>query len=337
MTTADCIDIHTHVVPENFPPYAGKGKDVPWPSMAPAHACHRHVMISGKVYRTVSDGCWSVPRRIEDMGKTGVACQAISPMPELLSYWLPLDDAKTMIRFLNEEIARMISLAPDRFVGLGAVPLQSIDGALHELEFVMGKLKFSGVEIASHVNGTSIGDPRFEPFFAEAERIGAAIFVHALRPAGQDRIVGAFAEQAVCFPGDIALACASMITGGVAARHPKLRIAFSHGGGTMPILLPRLVHAWNMFPKAKESLAESPAVTARRFYYDDVLFDADSIRFLVNRFGASQVVVGTDYPFALGEPDPLGLLAKAGFDPEVRNLITSTNARRFLGLPAAPR
>ena len=99
---SECIDIHTHIVPENFPPYAGKGKDVPWPSMAPAQACHRHVMISGKLYRTVADGSWSVPRRIEEMGAMRVTRQAISPMPELLSYWLPLDDAKVMIRFLNE-------------------------------------------------------------------------------------------------------------------------------------------------------------------------------------------------------------------------------------------
>ena len=69
----------------------------------------------------------------------------------------------------------------------------------------MKSLKLAGVEIASHVNGISIGDARFEPFFAAAERLGAAIFVHALRPAGQDRIVGAFPEQAVCFPGDVAL------------------------------------------------------------------------------------------------------------------------------------
>jgi aminocarboxymuconate-semialdehyde decarboxylase len=141
----------------------------------------------------------------------------------------------------------------------------------------------------------------------------------------------------VCFPNEIALACASMITGGVAARHPKLRIAFSHGGGTMPILLPRLVHAWNMVPKTKESLTESPAVTAKRFYYDDVLFDPDSIKFLVSRFGAGQVVLGTDYPFALGEQDPLGLLDKAGFDSQTKNSITSANARRFLGLPEVPR
>ena len=334
---SESIDVHTHVVPENFPPYAGSGRDVPWPAMAEAHACHRHVMISGKVYRTVSDGCWSVPRRVEDMNEMRVARQALSPMPELLSYWLPLEDAKVLIRYLNDAIAAMVERAPQRLVGLGAVPLQDVDAALQELDYTVKTLKFAGVEIASHVNGTSIGDPRFEPFFAACEKMGAAVFVHALRPAGMERIVGAFSEQAVLFPNEIAIACASMITGGVAARHPKLRIAFSHGGGTMSILLPRLVHAWNMVQKTKESLTESPAVTAKRFYYDNVLFDTDSIRFLVGRFGAGQVLVGSDYPFALGEQDPLGMLRKAGLDEKTVALIGSTNAKRFLGLPEAPR
>ena len=328
----DCIDIHTHIVPERFPAYAGKGRDVPWPSMAEAHACHRHVMISGKIYRTVSDGSWSVPRRIEAMGGMRVARQALSPMPELLSYWLALEDSMALIRYLNEQIAEMIALAPDRFVGLGAVPLQDVDSAIRELEHVLKKLKFSGVEIASHVNGVSIGDQRFEPFFAEAERLGAAVFVHALRPAGQDRIVGAFAEQAVCFPGDIALAAASMITGGIAARHPKLRIAFSHGGGALSMLLPRLVHAWTHIPKARESLAESPAVYARRFFYDALVFEAAALRFVVDSYGASQVCVGTDYPYNMGIHDPVDRLEKSGLDPAVVAAISSTNAKRFLGL-----
>jgi aminocarboxymuconate-semialdehyde decarboxylase len=333
----ECIDIHTHVVPERFPPYAGKGKDVPWPSMADADACHKHVMISGKLYRTVTDGSWSVPRRIEQMSEMRVNRQALSPMPELLSYWLPLADAKVLIRYLDEQIAEMIALAPERFVGLGAVPLQDTESAIRELEFLMKELKFSGAEIASHVNGVSIGHARFAPFFAAAERLGAAIFVHALRPAGQDRIVGAFPEQAVCFPGDVALACASMITGGIASRHPKLRIAFSHGGGTMSILMPRLVHAWNMFPKAKESLKESPATIARRFYYDELVFDPEAVRFLVKQFGASQILVGTDYPFALAETSPLGLLEKAALDVATVSAITSGNAKRFLGLPEGSR
>jgi aminocarboxymuconate-semialdehyde decarboxylase len=329
---SDCIDIHTHIVPETFPPYAGKGANVPWPSMADAHACHKHVMIQGKVYRTVADGCWSAPRRLEDMGAMSVSRQAISPMPELLSYWLPLEDAKIMVRYLNEQIAAMVAQAPTRFVGLGAVPLQDLDSSLRELEFVMEELGLAGVEIASHVNSVSIGEPRFEPFFAAAESMGAAIFVHALRPAGQDRIVGAFPEQAVCFPGDIGLAAASMITGGVAARHPYLRIAFSHGGGVMSILLPRLVHAWNVFPKAKESLRESPDVTAKRFYYDELVFNPRAIRFLVDTFGDSQLCVGTDYPFALGDSRPLQTLSGTDFNQAVLEKITVANAKRFLGL-----
>jgi aminocarboxymuconate-semialdehyde decarboxylase len=328
----DCIDIHNHIVPENFPAYAGKGRDVPWPSMAEAHACHRHVMISGKVYRTVSDGSWSVPRRIEAMGEMRVARQVLSPMPELLSYWLPLEDAQVLIRYLNEQIAGMVALAPDRFTGLGAVPLQDMDSALRELEFVLKSLKFAGVEIASHVNGVSIGDARFEPFFAAAEKMGAAIFVHALRPAGQDRIVGPFAEQAVCFPGDIALAAASMITGGIGARHPNLRIAFSHGGGALGMLLPRLVHAWQVTPKAKEALVESPAATARRFFYDALVFEPKAVRFVIDSFGSSQVCVGSDYPYAMADKDPLATLEKAGLDASVLAAIRAGNARRFLGL-----
>ena len=328
----ECIDVHTHIVPESFPAYAGKGRDVPWPSMAEAHACHRHVMISGKVYRTVSDGCWSVPRRIEDMGGMRVSRQALSPMPELLSYWLPMPDGGALIRYLNEQIAAMVARAPERFVGLGAVPLQDVDAAIRELEYLKD-LGFSGAEIASHVNGVSIGDARFEPFFAAAETLGAAIFVHALRPAGQDRIVGAFTEQAVCFPGDIALACASMITGGIGARHPRLRIAFSHGGGAMAILLPRLVHAWKNVPKARESLQESPADIARRFFYDHLVFDPGAVKLVAERFGPSQILVGSDYPFNMGDPDPVGSLEKAGLDAA----ITAANARRFLGLPAGSR
>ncbi len=327
----ECIDVHNHIVPESFPRYAGRNAGVPWPSMAEADACHKHVMISGKLYRTVADGSWSVPRRIEDMGAMRVTRQAISPMPELLSYWLPLDDAKVLIRYLNDQIAEMVARAPDRMVGLGAVPLQDMDEAIKELHYVRG-LRFAGVEIASHVNGVSIGDPRFEPFFAEAERIGAAIFVHALRPAGQDRVVGAFIEQAVCFPGDIGLACASMITGGIAERHPGLKIAFSHGGGVMSILLPRLVHAWTHVAKSRESLKESPAVAAKRFYYDQLVFDPAAVRFVIATFGASQVVVGTDYPYPMGDNHPMKTLEAALLDEATLKAVTAENAKRFLGL-----
>jgi aminocarboxymuconate-semialdehyde decarboxylase len=162
--------------------------------------------------------------------------------------------------------------------------------------------------------------------------MGAAIFVHALRPAGQDRIVGPFIEQAVCFPGDIGLACASMITGGIGTGHPKLRIAFSHGGGVMSILLARLVRAWHAFPKAKEVLPESPAVTAKRFYYDHLVFDPANVRHVIQTFGASQIMVGSDYPFTMGDPQPVKTLEATELDAATLAAISSGNAKRFLAL-----
>ena len=327
-----CIDCHTHVVPENFPAYMGRHANVPWPSMAPAHACHRHVIISGKNYRTVSDGSWSVPRRIAAMTTMRVGKQALSPMPELLSYWLPADDAQSLLRYLNDTIATMVNEAPSHFIGLGAVPLQDMDAAIRELEYVKNTLGFAGVEIATHVNGVSIGDLRFAPFFAAAEALGAAIFVHALRPAGQDRIVGALSEQAVAFPGDIGLAVAGMITGGIAAKHPNLRIGFSHGGGGFSMMLPRITHAWRITQAAKEAMPESPEVYARRFFYDCVVFDERLLKLLIESYGSTQILVGSDYPFAMGDADPVALLERSGLDQATLTAITQANAARFLDL-----
>jgi aminocarboxymuconate-semialdehyde decarboxylase len=203
---------------------------------------------------------------------------------------------------------------------------------VRELEYVMKALEFRGVELASHVNGVSIADPRFEPFFATAERLGAAIFVHALRPIGQDRVVGPISEQAACFPGDIGLCAASFITSAMAERHPKLRIAFSHGGGVLSVLLARLNRAWQLQQKLKEALPHEPLTYAKRFYYDAIVFEPATLRFMTQIYGTSQIVLGSDYPFALGEPDPVAFLERCGLDTEAQVAILRTNAARFLGM-----
>ncbi len=328
------IDIHTHVVPEQFPAYIGSRANVPWPSMQPAHACHAHVMIQGKVYRTVHQSCWHSADRLQEMDAHHITAQCLSPMPELLSYWLPADDAQVLIRYINDQIANMVAREPKRFVGLGGVPLQDVDRAIRELEYVVNDLGFAGVELASHVEGVSIGDAQVEPFFTAVERLNAGVFVHALRPAGQERIVGSVAEQVVCFPGDIALAAASMITGGMAERHPNLRIAFSHGGGAMTNLLPRLNKAYELMPKFKESLPHAPGHYAKRFYYDTVVFDPQLLAFEVAMYGKTQICIGSDFPFAMGDLDPINTLGKTGLDNETLALISHGNAKRFLGANA---
>ena len=182
--TTQTIDIHTHIVPAEFPAYAGKHGGAHWPSMAAAHDCHhKNVMIDGKNFRTVTDECWDIERRAEAMAHMGIARQVLSPMPELLSYWLPLDDALPLLRHVNDTIAAMVARAPGKFIGLGGVPMQDPDVAARELERLM-RDGFRGVELGSNVNGAALGEARFEPFFAAAEQLGAAVFVHALHPSG---------------------------------------------------------------------------------------------------------------------------------------------------------
>lgn len=330
------VDVHTHVVPENFPEYSGKNASVPWPSMAPAHACHRSVMISGSVFRTVSRRSWNTDARLVDMDALGLGRQVLSPMPELLSYWLDGADAACLSRYLNDEIARMTTAQPGRFSGLAAVPLQDVTLAIRELDHALHQLGMAGVEIGTNVNGVPIGAPEFEPFFAAAEAWGAAIFVHPLRPCGMERLVGPAAlEQILAFPCETGLAAASLITGGMMARHPRLRIAFSHGGGSFAALAARLQHAWSVFPDLQEKMSTAPLATAQSFFYDSLVYNPTLLRNQIALFGATQTMIGSDYPFVIQETDPLARIRELGVDPRTEALLSHENALRWLGLKHA--
>ncbi len=204
------IDVHTHIVPQTFPKYAGAHAGAAWPSTAPASSCHRHVLVSGKVFRTVSHQCWDCSVRQQDMREQRITRQVLSPMPELLSYWMDPADGAAMCRFLNETIAAMVAEEPASFLGLAAVPLQDVDAAIKALDHAINQLGLSGVEIAGNINGEVIGHPRFLPFFEAACALDASVLVHPLRASGADRLVGPnVLEQVVAFPSETGLAAAS--------------------------------------------------------------------------------------------------------------------------------
>jgi aminocarboxymuconate-semialdehyde decarboxylase len=327
------IDVHAHVVPASFPHYTGSAVPSDWPSMANAKPCHKHVMMAGRVYRTVSDRCWDVEKRISDMEEMQLGVQAISPMPELLSYWMEPGPADDLLRYINDQIAEMVAHSAGRLVGLGAVPLQDIDRAILELRRLKHELGFSGIEIGSNVNGKPIGSPHFDAFFAEVESLDMAVFVHALRPCGMDRLVGpAQLQQVLAYPTDIGLAAASVITSNLLLRRPKLRIAFSHGGGTLGLLLPRLQEGFQVFPVLQESIFEAPILQARRLYYDALVYDDPTLLHLIAQFGETQIMLGTDYPFAFHDRTPVARAVSAISNETTRNLVVRDNAKRFLGL-----
>lgn len=326
------IDVHTHVVPESFPSSAGALAPDTWPEMACAQAGHRHVMVGGRVYRTVSHRCWDCDARRADMQLQGAERQVLSPMPELLSYWMPAADGLRMAQYLNDVIATMVTHDPLHFSGLGMVPLQDVDLAIQELRRVMEGGMLSGIELGTHINGRVIGDPSFFPFFEAAQALGASLFIHPLRPTGMDRLLGHPAlEQVVAFPGETGLAAASLITGGLLARFPGLRIALSHGGGTLQALLPRLQYAWDKLGGLFDENAINPAEAVRRMYYDALVYDTPTLQRLIDVFGLDAIMLGTDYPFPIMDQAPAARLEPLGLSTDARERILRGNARRWLG------
>jgi aminocarboxymuconate-semialdehyde decarboxylase len=328
------IDVHTHVVPSSFP-----GRDplpTHWPSTLAAEPCHATVVIDGRPYRTVSDACWVAERRIEAMDAAGIAVQALSPMPELFGYWMEAEAAADLARYTNDVIAAMVEAGNGRFVGLGGVPLQDLDRALAELDRLTGELGFAGIEIGSNINGMPIGHPDLKSFFAEVERRGVAVFVHAVRPVGMDRLVGPVPlQQVLAYPSDVGLSAASAITGNLLTDFPNLRIGLSHGGGTLATLLPRLEQGVKVFPALKETLTVSPSEQARRFFVDSLVFDAATLARAIDIFGTDRVMIGTDYPFNFQDREPLASLAAAVAETDLREQLIWRNAAVFLNLPAS--
>lgn len=326
------IDIHNHIVPDGFPLAPSSHECARWPSLRHDEGDKATIMIDGEAFRPIDSRSWDVARRVADLDDNRIDLQVVSPMPELLSYWFEAEDAVPMCRWINRAISEMVDAGAGRLAGFGMVPLQDPQAAASELTVLRDEFGLWGVEIGSNINGRPPGDPFLEPFFAEAERLGMPVFVHALHPSVTDRLVGPRAVQAlVGFPTEIGLAAASVITGGLIERHPELRMAFSHGAGTLAAILPRLDHGWRINPAFKD-FALSPFDAARRCYYDSLVFDVTLLHHLIDRFGGDRIMMGTDYPYTMSQAQPVEFIEKLGLEPERFEALAGGNAKRFLGI-----
>jgi aminocarboxymuconate-semialdehyde decarboxylase len=253
-------------------------------------------------------------------------------MPRLLAYELDPSDGLELSRYLNQCITKMITSAPDRFYGLGSVPLQDTNMATAELTRIQD-MGLNGVEVLTNINGKNLGDIEFRPFLREAERLGMAIFSHAQHPTFPERMVGPNPVQnAVGFPIENGLAASAVITSGVLEECPQLRILFSHGGGVLSTILPRLENAWQRQEVLQATLPKSPMEYARMCYFDDVVFDNRALRYLIDMIGFEQIVIGSDYPFAFRSQIPEEMFISLNMPKEEKAAISSKNAMRFLGI-----
>lgn len=326
------IDFHTHVVPADFPAYRGRDPDHAWPCMHCGQGNHRTVVIRNQSFRQISSNAWDTRQRLAEMAEEGVERQVLSPMPELLSYWFNLEDALAFGRHINATIAGLVAEAPNRFFGLGMVPLQDPERAAKEVSVLKQEFGLLGVEVGSNINGIAMGDRRFDPFFAALQEEDMCLFVHALRP-NKDRLYPIpLMESLVAFPNENSVAVISFLANGVLERFPRLRIAFSHGGGAFPITLPRLQHGWEVSQALRDAMPRSPVEQARSFWYDTLVYSERAIGYLLDVYGISQLMMGSDYPFVIREQYPTRRFENLGLSEADFAALTGGNCLRYLGL-----
>jgi len=329
------VDVHTHLLPPELPRWKerfGYGGFLALERTGPCRA--RMVKDDGQPFREVEENLWAAPARLADCDRAGVDVQVLSTVPVMFSYWARGEDGAEVARFLNDHLAGVVAGAPDRFVGLGTLPLQAPALAVRELERCVRTLGLAGVQIGSHVNEWNLSDPALFDVFAAAAELGAAVFVHPWDMMGEARMRRYWLPWLVGMPAEVSLAICSVIFGGVLERLPRLRIAFAHGGGAFPGTLGRIQHGFECRP---DLVAVDNPVPPRaylgRFWVDSLVHDADMLRLIVRLFGEDRVMLGSDYPFPLGEAEPGALIRSVPELGAASPRLLGENALRWLGRP----
>ncbi len=289
------------------------------------------MMKGDRLFRKIEPNCYRVEDRFHDMERTGVDKQVLSTIPVLFNYWAKAADALDTSRFFNDHIAQTVKDSPERFIGLGTVPMQDTDLAIQEMKRCVQELGLAGVEIGTNVNGLNLSEPRFRSLFDEAEKLGCALFIHPWEMMGESQMEEYWLPWLVGMPAETTRAICSLIFGGVFESYPNLRIAFAHGGGSFPYTLGRIQHGFDVRPDlvAKDNTTP-PQTYLGKFWVDSLVHDKRALAFLIDVMGEDAVCLGSDYPFPLGELEPGSLLDPSLLSAGCLKKIRSANALRWL-------
>lgn len=272
--------------------------------------------------------------RLEHMDRMGIELQGLATFVSEYFYWVPPRLGAELSRMQNDRLAQVVADHPDRFAGLGAtVPLQDPDAAVAEAERV-ASLGFKGLQIGGTVHGHNLDEPRFRPFFEAVHELGLGIILHPSGYPESQRLSDYFLTNCIGNPLETMVAATRMIFSGLLEELPGLKLVLLHGGGYLPFYASRADHTWQVRPETRANIPEHPpSYYMKQLYYDTMVFQPLYLRHLIEVVGVDRVMVGTDFPFDMGEDDPLGLVAGVdGLSPEDRAAISGGNAERLFGL-----
>ena len=329
------VDIHAHFFPESWPDFAARFGSPDWPWIKLLGNGEAMVMLGDREFRRILQVCWDPIARVEDLDRQGVDLQVISATPVLFSYNRPADQALEVARFFNDAALEMCSRANGRLVPLCQVPLQDIDASCAEVSRCM-QSGHIGVQIGNHVGPKNLDDPGIVTFLQHCAEIGAPVLVHPWDMMARERMPNYMMPWTVAMPAETQLAISALVLSGAFDRLPKtLRICFAHGGGSFAYLLGRMQNAWEHQPLARGHGKLRPMQYLNRFYVDSAIFDQRSLKLLADVLGADRVMLGSDYPYPLGEEHIGQLIRDSQFSADAKHKMLAGNAAEFFGLQSA--
>jgi len=322
MSRPRTVDCHTHILSEEAMRRLAKESAKVAPIMTARHDPAGKLTIDGAVVQDpFPPELWDTERRLRDMDAHGVDVQVLAPTVFTFFYQHEPTLGFACAMLQNDEIAAEIKRHPDRFLGLAGVPLQAPELAAGELARAMTELGLRGAMIGSHVNGRNLDDPALEPFWAAADALGAFIFVHPHAGAAPERLGAYYLKNLVGLPFETTVAGASLVFGGVLERHPGLKVCLSHGGGFFPYQAGRFRHGHEVRPEAKINLKHPLDESIGRLFYDTILHSKPTLEFLISSAGADRVLLGSDYPFDMGNLDCVARVEALDIAAHDRDLI----------------
>ena len=324
------IDLHSHFFPVEALQNPGK-----YENRAP-----KMLLDSGKLSVTseigfrpgLGPGAYDPSARIKALNQMGIDIQAISPSPILLFYWEEPAVAAHFSRKQNEAIQKVVKSHPDRFIGFGSVPLQSIADSI-EIAREAKSMGLKGLEIGNAVGDKPLDDPIFEPFFNIAQELDMLLFVHPLEGGlDADDPLSPILGNVLQFTFRTTMMVERMIVKGMFEKYPNLRLCLSHGGGLLAFNIWRLDHSYSLRPELKKIIADKPSGYLKKLYFDTIVHSIAALQYLVKVAGADRVVIGTDYPMAMGDFDSVQKVMQSDLPAVQRELILGGNAARAVNM-----
>jgi aminocarboxymuconate-semialdehyde decarboxylase len=320
------IDMHTHALSTRVEPLVTGHYD-------PMDNPYRRDMSPDSRETDVDQGkllpkaMLDVAARHDAMARMGVDIQVIAPAPAQQHYWADADLAVALSRVQNEDIAALVAKDAAHFAGMGTLPMRFPDRAVDEAVHAVESLGLRGFQIDTRVENLELSDPAFDPLYARLAKLKVPLFVHPLGFSHGQRLGDFFMVNSVGQPVEETIAISHFIMGGVLDRHPELDVIIAHGGGFYPFYSARMDHAWKVRPEVRRLTAEAPSTYLKRLWFDTCVFSSELIDTLVATVGVDRIMMGSDYPFDMGDPDPVGLVRGSKLSESDQERVLFSNAK----------